>query len=426
MERMSRRIDLASAVFLSLCVGLAGCLNLGEDQSAQPSQYLPARASAPMLPSASANPTGYAPMPQGPLTASVVGGSIKQANFTGQAEPAAKPQGELVLDQAHMGEPTVAGMATPNLPLPTEKMMATHPPHRVAAPDILHIEALRLVPRGPYKLEALEVVSIDVGDTLPKQDIKGLFMISPEGTINLGYNYGYLRIAGLTVDQAQAALRNHLAPILKNPTINLALVQMRGQQNIRGEHLVRPDGTIGLGMYGSVFVAGMTLGQVKTVVENHLSAYLVDPQISVDVFAYNSRKIYIIADGAGYGQQVIKLPATGNETVLDAIAQVQGLPAVASLKKIWVARPSPAGHPCSQVLPVDWQAITQGGRTETNYQLLPGDRIYISADPLIVVYNFIDKVLAPIERVLGVTLLGQTVAAGFGPGGLGGAGFLGR
>ena len=77
------------------------------------------------------------------------------------------------------------------------------------------------------------------------------------------------------------------------------------------------------------------------------------PQVSVDVFAYNSRKIYIIADGAGYGQQVIALPATGGETVLDAISRVQGLPAVASLKKIWVARPSPAGHPCSTVLPVD-------------------------------------------------------------------------
>ena len=70
-------------------------------------------------------------------------------------------------------------------------------------------------------------------------------------------------------------------------------------QNVKGEHLVRPDGTISLGMYGAVFVAGMDLGQVKCTVENHLAAYLVNPQISVDVFAYNSRKIYIIADGAG-------------------------------------------------------------------------------------------------------------------------------
>jgi polysaccharide biosynthesis/export protein len=190
--------------------------------------------------------------------------------------------------------------------------------------------------------------------------------------------------------------------------VGVTLVQMRGMQNIRGEHLVRPDGTISLGMYGSVFVAGLTIGQVKAVVETHLSTYLINPQVSVDVFAYNSRRIYIIADGAGYGQQVITLPATGNETVLDAIAKVQGLPAVASLKKIWIARPSPAGNPCSQILPVDWKAITQAGRTETNYQLLPGDRIYISANPLIVAYNYIDMMVAPFERLFGATLLGTT------------------
>ena len=340
MERMSRRIDLVSVVFLSVSMGLAGCLNLDEEQPTASRQYPPPRPTASMQPGAPANTSGYAPTPSGLLPPSVAGTGVKQASFTGQAEPAVKPQGELVPDQQHIGDPTVVGMEPSNRQ-GTELYRFTPPPHRLAAPDILHIEALRLVPKGPYKLEALEVVSIDVGDALPKQDIKGLFMISPEGTINLGYNYGYVRIAGLTVDQAQAALRNHLAPILKNPTINLALVQMRGMQNIRGEHLVRPDGTIGLGMYGSVFVAGMTLGQVKCTVENHLSAYLVDPQVSVDVFAYNSRKIYIIADGAGYGQQVIPLPATGGETVLDAIARVQGLPAVASLKKIWVARPSP-------------------------------------------------------------------------------------
>jgi polysaccharide export outer membrane protein len=294
------------------------------------------------------------------------------------------------------------------MPPPTELNRITHPPHRVAAPDILLIQANRLVPKGPYKLEAMEVLQVEVVGAF-KDQIKGLYMISPEGTINLGNTLLPIRVAGLTVDQTQASIADYIRKVVKSDfSVSVALVQMRAQQNVAGQHLVRPDGTISLGMYGSVFVAGMTLGQVKCVIENHLSAYLVSPQVSVDVFAYNSRKIYIIADGAGYGQQVIALPATGGETVLDAISRVQGLPPVASLKKIWVARPSPAGHPCSQVLPVHWKAITQGADTTTNYQLLPGDRIYVSADPLITVYNYLDKMLAPVERVLGVTLLGSS------------------
>ncbi len=325
----------------------------------------------------------------------------------GQPDEVAIEQGLGMPTQMSMGMAPGMGPGGP-LPLPTELNLTAHPPHRVAAPDILYIEALRLVPKGPYKLAPMEVLQIEVSDTLPRQDIKGLYMISPEGFINLGFSYRSVRVQGLTLEQAQDAIRSHLLLQLKNPSVNVTLVQMRGMQNIKGEHLVRPDGTVSLGMYGAVYVAGMTLGQVKCTIENHLAAYLIEPQVAVDVFAYNSRKIYIIADGAGYGQQVLTLPATGNETVLDAISRVQGLPAVASLKKIWVARPAPAGHPCSQVLPVDWKAITQAGQTTTNYQLLPGDRIYISSDPWICAYNWLDKILSPFDRVMSSVLLGAT------------------
>lgn len=437
MGRMNRRTGGVTAILMSMCFGLAGCMNTGGDDRVMSPPV--ARGYPPTQPTPANRSGYYAPMPTGAPTPGNImttpGGMmdprIRPAGQTGQPGQPVMPE-EVPIDpgagvpQGPMGgiQPPIGGIqpqfggipsqvgAVPiptSPPLPTELARTTHAPHRVAPPDILYIEALRMIPKGPYRLSAMEVLQIEVADTLPKQEIKGLYMISPEGGINLGHSYGNVRVGGLTVDQAQTAIRNHLSSIIKNANVNVALVQMRGMQNIKGEHLVRPDGTISLGMYGSVFVAGMTLGQVKCVIENHLAAYLVEPQVSVDVFAYNSRKIYIIADGAGYGQQVIALPATGGETVLDAISRVQGLPSVASLKKIWVSRPSPAGHPCSTVLPVDWKAITQAGRTETNYQLLPGDRIYIHSDALICAYNYIDKLVAPVERIMGVTFLGANL-----------------
>ena len=65
------------------------------------------------------------------------------------------------------------------------------------------------------------------------------------------------------------------------------------------------------------------------------------------------------------------------------------------------------------MLPVDWNALTQGGSTCTNYQLFPGDRIYIRADPLIQLDNIIAKVVSPIERLFGVTLLGSATVNSF-------------
>ena len=56
----------------------------------------------------------------------------------------------------------------------------------------------------------------------------------------------------------------------------------------------------------------------------------------------------------------------------------------------------------SEILPVDWLAITQSGSTRTNYQLFPGDRVYVRADPLIWADNIIAKVISPIQRLLNV------------------------
>src|SRR5262249_2206044 len=84
-----------------------------------------------------------------------------------------------------------------------------------------------------------------------------------------------------------------------------------------------------------------------------------------------------------------------------------------SRRKIWVARPAPANQECLQVLPVDWLAIVQGGATRTNYQLFPGDRVYIKADPLIAFANAVAKIISPIERPLCVTLLGVSTGKPF-------------
>lgn len=289
---------------------------------------------------------------------------------------------------------------------PKELRPVSHPPYTVSPPDILYIDAVRLIPKPPYRLESLEVVLLSVTDTLPNAPILGQYVISPEGMLSLGFNYGAVRVGGLTLDQAQTAIRNHLSKILRNPQVTLALAQFRGIQQVRGQHLVRPDGTIGLGTYGSVYVSGMTLGQAKCVIEKYLSQYLQDPQVAVDVLAYNSKVYYVIYDGAGFGQQIFRLPATGNETVLDAISQVQGLAAVSSKKRIWLARPAPDDLGCSQVLPVDWGAITQGAVTNTNYQVFPGDRIYVDSNCLICFDNYLSMLLAPVERMLGITLLG--------------------
>jgi hypothetical protein len=72
---------------------------------------------------------------------------------------------------------------------------------------------------------------------------------------------------------------------------------------------------------------------------------------------------------------------------------------------MWIARPD---RECgtSQILPVDWKAITQRADVTTNYQLLPGDRLYVAHDRLVALDAAIAKVLSPVERLFGFTIYG--------------------
>src|SRR5262249_19121342 len=96
---------------------------------------------------------------------------------------------------------------------------------------------------------------------------------------------------------------------------------------ISGERLVRPDGRIGLGFYGEITVAGLTLPQIKERIVLHLRKFLddktlglveIDPEtgrihkdprgglvvkdpkdtdrVFVEVTAYNSQNYYILGE----------------------------------------------------------------------------------------------------------------------------------
>ena len=94
-------------------------------------------------------------------------------------------------------------------------------------------------------------------------------------------------------------------------------------QPVSGQYLVGPDGTINLRKYGVVVISGKTIADARIAIQNHLKQYLDSPELSVKVVAYNSHVYYVITGGAGLGDTVRRLPATGEERVSDAISLSQ-------------------------------------------------------------------------------------------------------
>jgi polysaccharide export outer membrane protein len=424
-------VALVGAIAVA-CLAGTGCESL---RGLHVSQQLPGvtatRAAAPQaMPSVGEVVSIGAPQPMGDPTEGEAGPVVWRASSQPvNPEPDDDDLGPIIPVGSHLETRPrhAAPLPPPSDDLPRELNKVTMPPYRIEPPDVLLINTLRVIPKPPYHIAPLDELLIQAPpeQVMPKEPIAGRFPVGPDGQVDLGYSYGKVSVAGLTTEQARAAIAKHVADVhgIKPPAVVVTLSQTSGMQPVRGEHLVRMDGTVSLGIYGDAYVAGLTMAEAKQVIEAQLARTLLSPEVTVDVLAYNSKVYYVIYDGGGYGQQVFKLPIVGGETVLDAIAELHGLPASSSTHRIWVARPVPGQVGCRQIMPVDWAAITEGGAANTNYQLFPGDRIYVKADHWVALDRHVSKVLAPFQRLFGITLLSDvTVRSVGGPNNCNGCG----
>lgn len=137
-----------------------------------------------------------------------------------------------------------------------------------------------------------------------------------------------------------------------------------------GEHLVRPDGTVALGQFGAVPVAGKGCRAAAEAIRHRLAdaAKTSDVRVRVTVTAFNSKVCYLIVAENG-SEQVYRLPVKGGDMLADVLKQVAGLAREGN--RIRVTRPG--------------AEITIGpknrDRTVTQFPILPGDRIYVEKAP---------------------------------------------
>ncbi len=147
-----------------------------------------------------------------------------------------------------------------------------------------------------------------------------------------------------------------------------------------GDQPVMPDGTINLGRYGKIQVAGRTVEEIEVAVRSAIETQTKDAKeketgpIVVRVVTRVSKVYYVLGEVNAPGAFTLN----GRETVLDGILAAGGLTDRASRRNIILVRPTRPDE-CRLVLPICFREIVQVGDTSTNYQLLPGDRIFIAS-----------------------------------------------
>ncbi len=141
-----------------------------------------------------------------------------------------------------------------------------------------------------------------------------------------------------------------------------------------GEQAIMVDGSIDLGEFGRIKVAGLTIEAIEEVIADRLrSTGAKDARVNVQLSEANASQFYVLGAVGSPGSYDLK----GRETVLDAIVLAGGLTSSASPCHMILVRPT--GN-CQRrvVLPVCYRQITQLGDATTNYQLRPGDRLVVA------------------------------------------------
>jgi protein involved in polysaccharide export with SLBB domain len=172
----------------------------------------------------------------------------------------------------------------------------------------------------------------------------------------------------------ELAMALHPAHIVEpGDTLLVQPVELDAPIRLPPDQLVHPDGTIDLGQYGRPVAAGKTLPEVEVVVRDLIKAKEKNTiPVTVRLLARPGKVFYVLGDVNAPGA----FPITGHDTVLSGITQAGGPNRRASLQNVILSRPTvPEG--CRVVLPVCYMNIVQLGDTTTNYQLLPGDRVFV-------------------------------------------------
>jgi polysaccharide export outer membrane protein len=260
----------------------------------------------------------------------------------------------------------------------------------IEPPDILSIESDKLVPKASHCLETFDELQIRVSGALPEQSIDDVYTVDADGAVNLGLTYGRIAVVGQTSKEAEDAIRAQLSKILTDFDVTVSLLASSSAQAITGQHLVAMDGRVNLGVYGSVYVAGMTRKEARAAIELKLTERLDDPKVLVDVLAYNSKVYYVITKGARLGDDVTRMsipfPVDGKENVAKALARDYGdadrkltLSELASAS-LRLLRPAPNGGE-ERIYPIVWDPSAQAPTPLTNHGILPGDRIFVELTP---------------------------------------------
>jgi len=232
-----------------------------------------------------------------------------------------------------------------------------------------------LLPKELAK-QPLEIYLLEIGDTILVEPVKfdasirlpGDQIIKPDGRITLGEFGPYLAV-GKSLEQAQLEIQSIIDGQLRLQL--LEQFQLEKTQSGLGDESESLESSIPNSTESEPQVEQVDLERQQEL-QRRIDESLLQNRVSVRLVNWDSQRIYVLGEVNSPGS----FNYLGNETVLDGIIEAGGLSAKANRHQIIVARPTNCSS-CRVVMQVCYDQIVQLGDASTNYQLRPGDRVFV-------------------------------------------------
>jgi len=150
-------------------------------------------------------------------------------------------------------------------------------------------------------------------------------------------------------------------------------VEVFGEEDLRTNGRLNPEGNLSLPLLGSVHLAGLTLTQAASkLTELYGRDYLVNPKVNVMLMGYAKRRFSILGQVNRPGSIEMPESSSGGIDLLEAIALAGGYTRIAAPERITVRRQTATGD---QVFKVNAKKFNKGG--SGSFRVEQGDTITV-------------------------------------------------
>src|SRR5438874_10787586 len=150
-------------------------------------------------------------------------------------------------------------------------------------------------------------------------------------------------------------------------------VEVFGEDDLRTNGRLNPEGNLSVPLLGSIHLAGLTLTQAASrLTELYGRDYLVNPKVNVMLLGYARRRFSVLGQVNRPGSYEMPDGSPGGIDILEAIAMPGAYTRIAAPERVTVRRHSTAGD---QVLKVNAKRLTKGNGG--GFRVEPGDAITV-------------------------------------------------